>query len=63
MNLRKFFSRNQETANRLTLKTVSDQAEKEVLCDTSKLKELITKWKKLNAKQKDAVMRVINTYQ
>ena len=44
MNLRKFFSRNQETANRLTLKTVSDQAEKEVLCDTSKLKELITKW-------------------
>lgn len=29
----------------------------------NELQELITKWKKLDVRQKDAVMRVINTYQ
>lgn len=44
MSLREFFSRNKETANELTSETASAKEENEVLCDTSELKELITKW-------------------
>lgn len=44
MSLREFFSRNKETANELTSEMASAKEENEVLCDTSELKELITKW-------------------
>jgi len=44
MSLRGFFSRNKETENELTSEMASAKEENEVLCDTSELKELITKW-------------------
>ena len=44
MSLREFFSRNKETANELTSEMDSVKEENEVICDTSELKELITKW-------------------